>query len=133
LIKKIQPNIQNNQLFASQQSLQFKKIVNNNNKIENIRSVFGDTAKLYKTVVHNGRRFTIITSQTSGNRNDSCILYKIAKKVRVGFITSIIHTSSNENSCVLQVRDLPINRYLTINANGTKYLMIPISGFMYAI
>ncbi|CAM4988396.1 unnamed protein product [Rotaria socialis] len=121
-IKKIQPHIQNNQLFSSQKSLQLKKIVNDNDEIENIRSIFGDAVKLYKTIIHNDRRFTIVTCQTSGNRNDSCILYKIAKKTRVGFITSIIETSSNEKSCVLQVRDVPINRYLTINVNGTKII-----------
>ncbi|CAF3847057.1 unnamed protein product [Rotaria sp. Silwood1] len=120
LIKKIQPNIQINQSYSLHQSPQFKKVINNINEIENIRSVLGNTAKLYKTIVQEGRRFTTVKCQTSGSRNDSCIMYKVAKKFRVGFITSIIQTSSNENSCILQVRDVPINGYLTINTNGTK-------------
>ncbi len=47
-------------------------------------------------------------------------LTRLAKKIRAGFVTTIFQTTSNNNDCIIQIRDLPINRYLTINLNGIQ-------------
>ena len=80
----------------------------------------GNNTTLYKTLIFNSIRFTIVTYRTDGQKNDSCVLYRIAKKVRFGFITSIIQPSPDRNDCVFHVRDVPVNGYLTINVNGTQ-------------
>ncbi len=118
-IKNIQSNTANNQPVRTNEPIQLKNIDDHKNITEDIRSVFGKV-KLFKTIIFNDIRFTNVTSQMHRRQNDSCILYRLAKKIRAGFITTIIQTISNNNDCVIEIRDLPINRYLTIKLNGIQ-------------
>lgn len=118
-ITHVQPNLRSASSLKSSKSIQFKNMDNNKTKLKEICSIFGDKIELYKIVICNGKRFSIVEHQIESQTNDSCILYTLANKVRVGFIASIIKTTSDRNDCIIQIRDVPINRYLTINLYGT--------------
>lgn len=119
-ISQVQPHLRNN--FSSNliESIQFKNIDNNKNNLKDLRSILGNEIQLYKVVKCNGKQFSIVEHKINGQTNDSCILYTLAKKTRVGFITSIIKTASDRNDCIVQIRDVPVDRYLTINLHGTN-------------
>jgi Leucine-rich repeat (LRR) protein len=116
-IERIQSNLENNETFGTNQSIELKNIDNHKNITNDIRCTF-EKAKLFKTMIFNDIRFTTITYQIHARQNDSCVLFKLAKKIQAGFITSFIQTKSHENNCIIRIRHLPVNRYLTMNLNG---------------
>ena len=118
-IANVQSNATNNQVFRTDRSLQLRNIDNDKNLSKDIRSTFREV-KLFKTMIFKNIRFTTITHQSHGNRSDSCVLFKLAGKIRAGFIITFIQTTSNTNDCIIRIRDAPVNRYLTINLDGIQ-------------
>lgn len=118
-IENIQSNASNNKAFRTNRSLQLRNIDDDKDLSKDIRSTFGEV-KLFKRMIFNNIRFTAITYQTHGSRSDSCVLFKLTGKVRVGFIITFIQRTSNTNECIIHIRDAPVNRYLTINLDGVQ-------------
>ncbi len=118
-IENVRSNLKTNKPFRTNQSLQLKNIDDHKNLTNDIRSTFGKV-KLFKTMVFNDIRFTTATYRIDGCHNDSCVLFKLANKIRAGFIITFIQTTSNTNDCIIRIRDLPIDRYLTMNLDGIK-------------
>ena len=117
-IKRIHPVLLCCRSFKAQHSTIAKNTDTNKYRNEQARSIFGNHIALYKSIVFRGIRFTTVTYQTLRRQTDSCVLYKVAAKLRVGFITSIVKTSENYNEYIVQVRDAPLKQYLSINLNG---------------
>ena len=108
-----------NEAFRTNHSLQLKNIDDQKNLTKDILSTFGKV-KLFKAMIFNNIRFTTITYQIRGCHGDSCVLFKLARKIRAGFIITFIQTNSSTNDCIIRIRDLPINRYLVMNLDGTQ-------------
>ena len=120
LIKQIQSDLRSDDVSHLCQPVQLKTIDLDKDVNENIRSILGSNIKLYKTIIFRGTRYTTVTYQTRGQKDDSCVLYKMAKTTRAGFITSIIQANPDETNCVIQIRDALINQYLGIYLSGVQ-------------
>ena len=118
-IKNVQSNAKKNEVFRTNHSLQLKNIDDQKNLTKDILSTFGKV-KLFKAMIFNDIRFTTITYQIHGCHGDSCVFFKLARKIRAGFIITFIQTNSSTNDCIIRIRDLPMNRYLVMNLDGTQ-------------
>ncbi|CAF1976426.1 unnamed protein product [Rotaria magnacalcarata] len=128
-IKRIQPAVLNDRNLKFQNSDKVKNIDYDKLKKTNIQSLFGKDITLYKTMTFKGVRYTTVMYQTISAKNDSCVMYKLGTKIRIGFIISIIKKLKHEQECIIEIRDVPINRYLSVNINGTN---ITCSNIMFS-
>ena len=118
-IDRFIPNLRSSHSSKLKQSCQLKSIDYDKGRNCDIRSIFGDGVTLYNTLIFNSIRFTVLTQRKNGQKDDSCVLYKLANKIRVGFIISIVRKNSHEDDCIVRIRYVPINKYLSIDLNNT--------------